>query len=484
MKPPYVFLPVLVLFCGGIGAEPLSELDESGFEDTYSENLDVKESDFSTHRESNKKIDTSAYLSIQGAYNYAQSSNLDLSPGDSPMDFTGLSRSKVKAGVTIDVKHNKNWRSKLEAIAWYDASWKINDEENYTSDVLDTYKAFTDFREVYVEGALTPNLDFRFGRQLIVWGKSDSIRITDVINPLDNRNPGMVDIKDLRLTTAITKLDYYFGSWTISGMVIHEPRLEIEAPFGSDYRPSNAFGTPIPYARFPDRIEPEWGLDNNQYAVSLEGHFSGWDLSYYAAHVYNHQFSIKTVNNLPIRFYDISNMLGVAGNVVSGPWLFKAESAFNAGINYRSTSDKNRLDMLIGFDYMGLSDTILSFEIANRHIFGYESKMLNMTLQQASAKNTFPDFVRKNSLSMALRSSYSFDHSNATITYLLFLNGGSLFRSDFDGGFQRLWIDYHYSDSITLNSGFIDYISRRSPVPFYQAIENNDRFFTEVQFSF
>lgn len=69
MKPPYVFLPVFRIFCGSIEAEPLSELDESGFDTTYSENLGVKESGFSTPRESSKKINTSAYLSIQGAYN-------------------------------------------------------------------------------------------------------------------------------------------------------------------------------------------------------------------------------------------------------------------------------------------------------------------------------------------------------------------------------------------------------------------------------
>ena len=57
-------------------------------------------------------------------------------------------------------------------------------------------------------------------------------------------------------------------------------------------------------------------------------------------------------------------MLGFADNFVSGPWLFKAESALNTGINYRSTAKKNRLDLLFGFDYMGIKDTVISLGMA------------------------------------------------------------------------------------------------------------------------
>ena len=478
---------LLFLFQDHIIAEPLNDLgdlDESGFDDIDSKIQSTDNLDFSVPEKTNSKYNTSSYISFIGAYNYAHTDNRSVAPGDSSMDFSGLSRSKFKAGLTIDVKHNDNWRSKLEAIVWHDASWEIRGKEGYTQDVLDTYETFTDLREVYIQGSLTPNLDFKFGRQLVVWGKSDSIRITDVINPLDNRNPGIVDIEDLRLTEVITKFDYYFGSWALSGIIIHEPRLEIEAAFGSDYRPSDIFGMPIPYSNFPDRIKPEWKIANTQYALSLEGHFSGWDLSYYAAHVYSNQFSIKLNESGPVRFHELIDMFGIAGNVVSGPWLFKAESALNTGINYRSTTRKNRLDILIGVDYMGINDTVISLEIADRYIIDYESKMLKLTLQEASSQNTFPDFVRKNSRSMALRSTYSFNHNNATVTYLLLLNGGGVGRERLDGGFQRLWIDYQYSDSISLNSGVIDYIGGHSPIPFYQAIKNNDRFFAEIQYDF
>ena len=459
----------------------LSDLDESGF-DTPS--LDVAAPASPAPEVKADWYSLSGYGSILGAYNYAQKSQSVVAPGDMPMDFSGLSRSRIKGGLTLDMKHGDNWQSKFEMMAWYDASWAINGRDGYTQDVLDTYESFIDLKDAYIQGSLTKSLDLKFGRQIVIWGKSDSIRITDVINPLDNREPGMVDIEDLRLNETMTRLDYYFGDWGLSTIIIHEPRLEIEAAFGSDYRPSGIFGEPIPYARFPDRIEPDWNLDNTQYAMSLDGRFVGWDLSLYAANVFDSRFDVELVNAVPVRFYDKINMIGVASNMVSGGWLLKAEAAFINDVNYRSTGRKNRLDALIGFDYSGIKDTVISLELADRHIFGYEEKMLTLTLLEASAQNTFPDFVRKDSLQIALRTSYSFDHDNATVTYLLSLAGGNGTGSNFDGGFQRLWIDYKYNDAISLNAGIVDYIGGDSIIPFYRATEDNDRVFVEGKYSF
>jgi hypothetical protein len=301
---------------------------------------------------------------------------------------------------------------------------------------------------------------------------------------LDNREPGMVDIEDLRLSETMTRLDYYFGDWGLSSIVIHEPRLEIEAAFGSDYRPSDVFGTPISSAVFPDRLDPDWRFDNTQYAMSLDGHLRGWDISFYAAHVYDNRFDIKIVNNTTLRTVDMIDMAGVASNFVVGGWLFKAEAAFISDINYRSTENKNRLDTLVGFDYLGIKDVVISLEIANRHIFDHEEQMLTLTLQDAAASNTFPDFVRQDSVQGALRTSYSFNHDNATITYLMSLTGGSGPGANFDGGFQRLWLDYKYTDAISLSAGAVDYVAGDGIIPFFSAIKDNDRVYAEIRYDF
>ena len=52
----------------------------------------------------------------------------------------------------------------------------------------------------------------KLGRQIVNWGRSDTVRVLDVINPLDNREPGLVDIEDLRLPVTMARVDY-FPKW-------------------------------------------------------------------------------------------------------------------------------------------------------------------------------------------------------------------------------------------------------------------------------
>ncbi len=306
-------------------------------------------------------------------------------------------------------------------------------------------------------------MDLKIGRQITVWGKSDNIRITDVINPLDNREPGMVDIEDLRLPLNTAKLSFFVGKWGLNLMAIHEARLPKEADVGSEFFPTSMF--PAGFT-VPSRVDPDSGGANTQYALSLDGIFSGWDLSFYAAKVFNQQWYLQNLSSL--REFSMMKMGGFALNIASGSWLFKTEGAYLDDLRYSLISDtKSRLDLLFGVEYSGISDVTTSLEIANRHIFDYETAMFNA-----------PNYVREDEMQTAFRTSYSFDHDNATLTYLV-----SMFGQKFqDGGFQRLWIEYDLSDTVQLSSGFMDYIGGEKP--YFDAISYNDRFFFDFKYSF
>jgi len=468
--------------------DALSGFDEesatSDFDDDALDGFDDGESNSVAMEEDSGSdwYDISGYISILGAYNYAQSSESAYVPPDEPMDFSGLSRARTKLNLALDMRHSENWKSRIEVVGWYDASWAINGRDNYTTDVLDTYESFVDIKDAYIQGTLSDSVDLKIGRQIVIWGKSDSIRITDVINPLDNREPGMVDIKDLRLRETMTKLDYYFSDYGLSAIVIHEPRLQIESAFGSDYRPRDGFGkTPFgsaaPDSIYPDRYEQNWDLENTQFALSLDGRYEGWDLSWYAANVLNDRFGIT--NTTKLRTFDKIYMAGVATNIVSGAWLYKAEAAYLMDLDYRSVEEnKNRLDALLGVDYSGFSKIVLSLELADRHIFEYEEIMLQNTLPAG-----FPDYVREDTIQVAARASYTFDHDNATVNYLISMLGGSNFSFQ-DGGFQRFWMDYKINDALVVNGGIVDYIGGDGVVPFFNAIRNNDRVYAELIYNF
>ncbi|MCW8953465.1 MAG: DUF1302 domain-containing protein, partial [Sulfurimonas sp.] len=151
-----------------------------------------------------------------------------------------------------------------------------------------------------------------------------------------------------------------------------------------------------------------------------------------------------------------------------GSWLYKAEAAYLSGVGYNTTADKkNRLDFLVGFDYSGFRDTVISLEVANRHIFEYEAQMKNQA-----------DFVDKDEMQTAIRLTRSFENETINANALI-----SMFGSEWEnGGFARVWVDYELAEALSLNLGIVDYIG--GDKVFMDAIKDNDRVFADITYSF
>jgi len=389
-----------------------------------------------------------------------------------PVDYSGINQAQASSYLQLDYKLNSDWKMRVSGDAFYDAIYDIRTENNYNQKTLDAYKTQLRFDDVYLQGRLSKDIDLKIGRQIVVWGKSDSIRVTDVINPLDNRLPGMTDIEDLRLSTTMAKFDYYLGSWNFSAMAIAESRIFLEAAPRSEFFPVDSI-FPVAPSPFIELKQPDNSLDNMQYALAANGIFSGWDLSFYGADVLDSKWYINPESQK--REVTKIQMLGSAANIVTGSFLFKSEVALLNGIKYNSTTDdKQRFDALIGVDYMGIKDSVLSLEVANRHIFDYESQMGSVYLK--------PDYVQEDEVQTAIRLTRSFENDSINTTVLL-----SMFGHNWQyGGFFRASVEYDVMDAVVANLGVINYLSAAKPEdkPFADAISNNDKIYADITYSF
>ena len=109
----------------------------------------------------------------------------------------------------LDVDLPWDWKGRVAGFGFYDWAYFANGRDDYTDDVRDIYEWEVDFQEVWVQGSLLDDLDLKVGRQIVNWGRSDTLRVLDVLNPLDNREPGLTDIEDLRRPVSMVKADYY-----------------------------------------------------------------------------------------------------------------------------------------------------------------------------------------------------------------------------------------------------------------------------------
>jgi len=368
------------------------------------------------------KSDLPSYLSIDGYLKlssvYAYRSH---HAAGSDTSWHGLTRLRPEIKLIVDVELSDAWQARVSGHAFYDLAYTINGRSHFTDDVLDSYEDEIMLDEVYLLGSLAGDLDLKAGRQIVVWGRSDNIRITDVLNPLDLRWPGLVDIEKLRLPVTMSKLDYYFKGWSLSGIVLHEVRYNLNPEFGSDFFPANR---PL-----PGRESPGEGFDinNTQFAASLNGIFHGWDASLYFADIYAQNGYIAPTALVPPQFeikHPRIKMLGGAFNIARGNWLFKTEAAYFDGFEFTNTADKDfsRLDGLAGLDYSGLSDATITLELANRHYFDFDKRLEDS-----------PDFQKEDLFEWALRISKPYWNETLTLTFLATIFG----PTGDDGGFYE-----------------------------------------------
>jgi Protein of unknown function (DUF1302) len=398
------------------------------------------------------------HAKIGASYNLAHQT-----PRTGMPDWRGLSRLRPEFQLELKTELGKNWQGFASAKSAWDTVYGLRDRDDYTGQVLNRNESETEVRETYVSGRLSKNLDLKVGRQIVVWGKSDNIRVTDVLNPLDMREPGLTDIEDLRLPAAMTRLDYYFGPWNLTGIAVHEIRFNKMPAWGSDFYPA---AVPLP----PESV-PADSLENTEFALALNGVFSGWDIAVYYADVCDDMTHLRRVPGTftTERRHARLEMLGAAGNLALGNWLLKAEAAWLQGFEFFNAPGQffDRTDVLVGLEYSGVTDTTITLEAVCRRMLDFDDRL-----------KAAPDMAAEEKCRTALRLSRDFLNETLNLTLLALTYG----PTGQDGALQRMTVEFDISDATAVTGGVVLYQS--GDLPEMRNIGDNDRLYLEVKVSF
>jgi hypothetical protein len=253
----------------------------------------------------------------------------------------------------------------------------------------------------------------------------------------------------------MVKADYFMGDWRVTPIAIVEKRFSKNPAFGSAFNP----------------MQNPYILDSSPtdttYALSIGGEFAAWDVNFYGAHIYDDAGYVK-FGSKPRVEHEKVDMAGTALNVLSGAWLLKMELAYFDGLKYTATQKKefSRTDALVGLEYKGIADTLISYDVSLRHINSYDNRLLEERV--ALEEDTYQHAFRVSS-----------DFMNATLTanYLISLYGKKLD----EGGFQRLWVKYELAEGLNLNVGVVDYMGGSK---LFDSIKDNDMLFADISYSF
>ncbi|MEE4243719.1 MAG: DUF1302 family protein [Desulfopila sp.] len=409
--------------------------------------------------ESSSQMYPQAYLSgeLSGHFSYAPIEHTTAAG----YDVSGVTAMTTRLALSLDGRISPDWSFVLSGWAFYDSAYSLRGREDFSRELRDEYEKEAELGETFIRGKLSDDIDFSFGRQVVVWGKADLLSVVDLWNPVDNRHPGLTDHTYARLPVWLTKVDLYPDPWQVSAIVSHEYRHGREPVIGHDF---------YPY----DFAAPSWqdsgGFRERSSAGLMVGRcFPSFDIDFYGGSfrkdVDNVGLNAAIVQRSTMRI----SVFGFALEKAIPHWLFKLEAAWVDGLQYYSLpgDEKNRLDVLLGADYTGLKNTRVSLEIVERHLFDLDG--------ETAARDDTPS---RDALVWAFRFSRTFLRDRLNVLFLSYA-GGYSFQ---EGSAQRISADYAVTDSLSLTAGLLlvhsgdNYLMRNAG--------DNDRIFFHLKYVF
>ncbi len=278
--------------------------------------------------------------------------------------------------------------------------------------------ATVDVREAYMD-LFFPAADLRVGKQIVIWGKSDGVAITDIVSPRNLTNFLVPDIRDLRLGVTALKADCYIGPAQLE--LVYIPLFSpsrLPAPDSIWFVTPEAPVTPLYLAPASVGGRP---ADGEYYGrLGLRG--SIIDLELAAGYFWSNEpapsvtktfSSSGALSSLIIQpeFYR-RTMFGGSLGASAGPFILRGESAFFAPKRFLTTDmadvdgyvEHNYLHSLVGVDTV-LAGVDLSAQIVHQYILSYTSDLLQ----------------EKHSFTATLRARESFFHESLTVNLLSFV---------------------------------------------------------------
>ncbi|HKY01577.1 MAG TPA: DUF1302 family protein, partial [Burkholderiales bacterium] len=179
-------------------------------------------------------------------------------------------------------------------------------------------------------------LDFRVGRQQIVWGEVVGLFFADVVSARDMREFILPGFDIMRIPQWAARAEYFHDDFHAEVIWLPLQSVDDIGKPGSDFYPSGQMAELTPGARFASHDEPDNTLSNSAYGLRLNTLVSGWDLAafYYRSHATNPVFYREVLAGGDVVFTPRNDRIWQVGSTLSkdlGDFVLRAEAVFTSG---------------------------------------------------------------------------------------------------------------------------------------------------------
>lgn len=314
--------------------------------------------------------------------------------------------------------------------------------------VLEIFEAYVEFEAL--EGYWT------LGKQQVVWGEADGLKVLDVVNPQDLRELNLDAFEESRIPTWMINGEFelpIFEESSLQVLLIPDLTFTRLADRGSDFEITTPlFRTQILpnqhiVAETLDKPTGEW-----EAGVRWAAFHKGWDFSFL---YFNHFHDVPAVYT---KFneeepgavvlsgqFKRNNLYGLTATNAFEDWVIRTEIGYNSSGYFTTLAggdgvvNSSSINSVLALDYHGFTDTLVSYQWFQTRLLDYVDEI---NRDRSSTVHTLS--VRK-------------DFWNDTLTLKWF----GLFDHQTDDGELRMEVFYRYSDNLSLWAGIDMFYGRQ-----------------------
>jgi hypothetical protein len=381
--------------------------------------------------------------------------------GDS-QKFEALVEPRVDITLSDDISITAIARVRLDTVG--DLGPDEERPDNYSSIngpfYNDSHAEFS-LRELYMDTKWSET-HWRIGKQQVVWGQADGIKVLDVVNPQSYREFILDDFDRSRIPLTMVNMQTPVGeSSTLQLLWIPDTTYHELAEPGTPYYLTSPLLVPLAPEglaidiRNPD--VPDNPIEDSDLGGRLSSFVGGWDVTVnYLYHYQDYPVLYQRLEFTPdgpvgivSPEYERNHMVGGTLSNAFGDFILRAEVAYNTDtfhvsndIAEQGIADSAELGSVLGLDWtLSEYDTLLSAQWFQSHLLDYQSSVRRGENEQNLSLYYQRDFARETWQFSAL-ALYSIDNKDSLwqlkLEYLWQSNieiwlGADIFSGDNDG---------------------------------------------------
>ena len=327
-----------------------------------------------------------------------------------------------------------------------------------------------ELREFYLETTVGRSF-LTLGKQQIVWGKADGLKVLDVVNPQDFREFILDDFDESRIPLWAVNAEIPVGAFVAQLLWISERTYHDIPEAGAAFAFTAPALGPVAPPGIPVELQqvkrPHRFFADSDAGIRLSTFWKGWDLT--INYFYHYQDipvlfrSVAISDGKPLITirprYKRSHLMGGTFSNAFGPLTVRGEIGYSTNRffatadlqNSDGVEESGELAYVLGFDWFGVSETLISLQLFQNWVTG-----------------NFPGLIRDRfdtKLSLLLQRDFLRERLKMETLWVQNVNQGD--------GMLRPMISYELYDNVKLWTGFDLFYGSRHGL--FGQFDRNDR---------